>query len=352
LSFKFIAIAYGMLGATAATGYMVQGSGGNGAAGKRPNGQVAEAPKVERVTKLEMPSKPGSMPQVAMVASSKPEDSMVITAPAPPNAMLLTAPPTPAPPPAVSPSQMAAYAEKPPEKPVEKPAEKLAEAAVEKPAEKIADKTAEKPVEKPAAEKTAPEKAPDRGGNRHYMQITADMMVNPWTGEWLTSDDRSMGYISGPMKGSAPVTAPAPVMVAEQAPAKAEMAEVAAAPPPSVAAPSISAASVVVPVTTPSPNKVVSPPIIRQTSGQQTGYMAHLASYRDETHAAAGWKTLQKAHRDLLINRSPVTVTAEIPGQGTFVRLMAGGFGQLADVSEFCSEFKASGQYCIPVKAK
>ena len=39
--------------------------------------------------------------------------------------------------------------------------------------------------------------------------------------------------------------------------------------------------------------------------------MAHLASYRDEIHAAAGWKTLQKAHRDLLINRSPVTVTAE-----------------------------------------
>jgi hypothetical protein len=80
--------------------------------------------------------------------------------------------------------------------------------------------------------------------------------------------------------------------------------------------------------------------------------MAHLASYRDETHAAAGWKTLQKAHRDLLINRTPVTMTAEVPGKGTFVRLMADGFGQLADVSEFCSEFKASGQYCIPVKAK
>jgi hypothetical protein len=80
--------------------------------------------------------------------------------------------------------------------------------------------------------------------------------------------------------------------------------------------------------------------------------MAHLASYRDETHAAAGWKTLQKAHRDLLINRSPVTVTAEIPGQGTFVRLMADGFSQLAEVSEFCSEIKVSGQYCIPVKSK
>jgi hypothetical protein len=232
LSFKFIAIAYGMLCATAATGYMVQGSGGNGAAGKRPNGQVAEAPKVERVTKLEMPSKPGSMPQVAMVASSKPEDSVVITASAPPNAMLLTAPPTPAPPPAVSPSQMAAYAEKPPEKPVEKPAEKLAEAAVEKPAEKIADKTVEKPVEKPAAEKT-----PDKGGNRHYMQITADMMVNPWTGEWLTSDDRSMGYISGPVTGTSPAVAPAPVMVADTQPAAETPAVAASAPPPPPAPP-------------------------------------------------------------------------------------------------------------------
>jgi hypothetical protein len=95
LSFKFIAIAYGMLGATAATGYMVQGGGGNGAAGKRPtSGYVAEAPKVERVAKLEMPPKPGSMPQVAMVSTSQQEESVVMTAPAAtPSAMLLTAPP-------------------------------------------------------------------------------------------------------------------------------------------------------------------------------------------------------------------------------------------------------------------
>ena len=29
---------------------------------------------------------------------------------------------------------------------------------------------------------------------------------------------------------------------------------------------------------------------------------------------------------------------------------MANGFSQLAPVSEFCSEIKATGQYCIPVK--
>ena len=76
MSFKFIAVAYGMLGATAATGYMVQGSGNNGAAGKRPtSGHVAEAPKVERVAKLEMPPKPGLMPQVAMVATSQQDES-------------------------------------------------------------------------------------------------------------------------------------------------------------------------------------------------------------------------------------------------------------------------------------
>jgi hypothetical protein len=119
-------------------------------------------------------------------------------------------------------------------------------------------------------------------------------------------------------------------------------------------------APVGIPVAIPVPAKAASQPAVRhaaaqpasQQAGQQHGYMAHLASYRDEIHAVAGWKTLQKAHRDLLINRSPVTVTAEIPGQGTFVRLMAGGFGQLAEVSEFCSEVKASGQYCTPVKAK
>jgi hypothetical protein len=351
LSFKFIAIAYGMLGATAATGYMVQGGGGSGAVGKRPSGQVAEQPKVERVAKLEMPAKPGAMPQVAMVASSPQDESVVMTAPvampsATPSATPLTAPPTPAPPP---PPREAMLETKPAVAPVEQVAEKQAE----KPVEKIAEKTPEKPV--------------DRGGSRDYVRITAEMMVNPWTGEWLTSDDRSMGYVSGPAKGMAPAAAPERVMVADAQPAAAvePPATTASAPP---APPTPDPAPVSIPVTIPVPVKAASQPAVRhaaaqpvpqpapqstaQQTGQQHGYMAHLASYRDEIHAAAGWKTLQKAHRDLLINRSPVTVTAEIPGQGTFVRLMAGGFGQLADVSEFCSEFKASGQYCIPVKAK
>jgi len=223
------------------------------------------------------------------------------------------------------------------------------------------EKLAEKAPEKPA------DRTVERGGNRDYVRITAEMMVNPWTGEWLTSDDRSMGYISGPARGTAPATAPERVMVADAHPAAAAEppAMTASAPP---APPSPDPAPVSIPVTIPVPVKAASQPAARhviaqpmpqptaqhsgEQTGQQHGYMAHLASYRDEVHAAAGWKTLQKAHRDLLINKSPITTTAEIPGQGTFVRLMAGGFGQLADVSEFCSEFKASGQYCIPVKAK
>jgi hypothetical protein len=350
LSFKFIAIAYGMLGATAATGYMVQGGGG-GAVGKRPSGHVAEQPKPERVAKLEMPPKAAPMPQVAMVASSPQDDSVVMTSPAAPGVALsstpLTAPPTPAPPP---PPRMAVHEEKPAEPTVEKTAEK--------PDDKPAGKIAEKPAEKPPENHLSP------SAGRNYIQITADMLVNPWTGEWLTSDDRSMGYLSGPAKGPAPPAAPAPVMMAEaqppteppaaaQAPAVPPPAREAAAPPAPPPAESIPVRiPVSIPVTTPIPVKASSPPATRQAAGQQHGYMAHLASYRDEVHAAAGWKTLQKAHRDLLINRSPVTVTAEIPGQGTFVRLMADGFGQLAEVSEFCSEFKASGQYCTPVKAK
>jgi hypothetical protein len=344
LSFKFIAVAYGMLGATAATGYMVQGGGGNGAAGKRPtSGHVAEAPKVERVAKLEMPPKSGVIPQVAMVATSQHDESLVTTAPAAPGAVLLTAPPTPAPPPAESPSRMAAQAEK--------PVEQVAETPAEKPPEKLVESLPEKPADKPA------DKSVDRGSGRNYMQITADMTVNPWTGAWLTSDDRSMGYISGPAMGSAPAAAPSPVMVADAQPAApvASVAAVTTPPPPAVTAP------VEIPVTpptpapiptAPAPKKTAQPPATQRAEGHQHGYMAHLASYRDETHAVAGWKTLQKAHRDLLINRTPVTVTAEVPGQGTFVRLMADGFSQLADVSEFCSGFKASGQYCIPVKAK
>jgi hypothetical protein len=280
------------------------------------------------------------MPQVAMVATGQQDDSVAVPAPPPamvvvpvaiatvPSAMPLTAPPTPPPPPAEPPSRMAAHAEKIADKPVDKPAEKLVAKAEEMPAERPAGK----------------------GLSRNYLQITADMMVNPWTGEWLTSDDRSMGYISGPATGKAPAAIPSPVMVAEQPPATPAAAEapvaVAAAPPPlpePVRSP---------PVMTPAVEKTAQHPVARPASEHHHGYMAHLASYRDEIHAAAGWKTLQKAHRDLLINRSPVTMTAEIPGQGTFVRLMAGGFSQFAEVAEFCSEIKVTGQYCIPVKGK
>ncbi|UEM03061.1 hypothetical protein JL101_024310 [Skermanella rosea] len=302
MSFKFIAVAYGMLGATAATGYYVQGGGGGGM-GAGGAGRAANPPKAERVAKLEvppMPERPVPAPVPAPVAAPGPDTMPRAEVPgtATASVMPLTAPPTPPPPPA----------------------------------------------------SVATASASDGGFSRGYMQITADMTVNPWTGAWLTSDDRAMGYITGPVTAQ---PAPAPVMVAE-AP------EPAPPPPPPKAAPSPAVAAA--PEAVPSAVPLARAAVIDRTAEpaaepkpetpQRGGYMAHLASYRDQEHAMAGWKTLKKSHRDLLINRAPVMVRAEIPGQGTFVRLMTDGFTQLTDVSEFCTGLKASGQYCNPMKGK
>ncbi|EWY37908.1 hypothetical protein N825_16020 [Skermanella stibiiresistens SB22] len=347
MSFKFIAVAYGMLGATAATGFYMQGGGGGGM-GAGGAGHSASPPKVERVAKLELPPKlepaaPAALPTPAPVAAPAPEMRPVPDAPVTVTAsvMPLTAPPTPPPP--------------PPE---------------------VIREEAPVPVTMAADPVPAPTPVANTGFARGYVQITDAMTVNPWTGAWLTSDDRSMGYLTGPATvPSTPVPAPVMVAEAEKAPVEPPPVE-----PPSakeeapvvVAQASAAPESAVPPVAVPVTVSRVAPaksetapatvPVARASVIDQTAhaghkaasgpYMAHLASYRDEPHALAGWKTIQKAHRDLLINRSPVTVTAEIPGQGTFVRLMTDGFTQLAEVSEFCGGLKAAGLYCTPMKGK
>ena len=306
MSFKFIAVAYGMLGATAATGYYVQ-VGGGGGMGTGGAGRAANPPKAERVAKLEvppMPEHPVAAPVPAPVAAPGPDTMLRAEVPAAATAsvMPLTAPPTPPPPPA----------------------------------------------------SVATASASDGGFSRGYMQITADMTVNPWTGAWLTSDDRAMGYITGPVTAQ---SAPAPVMVAQAPEPVPPPPEPEAAQPPAVAS-APDAAPDAVPSAVPVARAAVidrtaepaAEPRTEAPSG--SGYLAHLASYRDQEHAMAGWKTLKKSHRDLLINRAPIMVKAEIPGQGTFVRLMTDGFTQLTDVSEFCTGLKATGQYCHPMKGK
>ncbi|WP_192499136.1 hypothetical protein [Skermanella pratensis] len=308
MSFKFIAVAYGMLGATAATGYYVQGGGGGMGAGGA--GRAANPPKVERVAKLEVPPMPErpaqapvEAPVPAPVAAPGPDTPPQPEAPASAAAsvMPLTAPPTPPPPPATAPASASA----------------------------------------PTS---------DGGFSRGYMQITSDMVVNPWTGAWLTSDDRSMGYITGPVTAQ-PAPAPAPVMVAEAPEPSPEPAP--PSPPPAAVPEAVPPAAVpVVRAAVIDRTAEPAPAVSQAETPRPGGFMAHLASYRDQQHAMAGWKTLKKSYRDLLINRAPIMVKADIPGQGTFVRLMTDGFTQLTEVSEFCSGLKASGQYCNPMKGK
>jgi cell division septation protein DedD len=84
-----------------------------------------------------------------------------------------------------------------------------------------------------------------------------------------------------------------------------------------------------------------------KTAAAMTGAWAvHLASYRSQAKARAGWAMLQKKFPAL----SKLTMrTSEFDpgnGRGTYVRLLGQGLESKAEASAFCGPLKTAGQYC------
>ncbi|NIY74649.1 tetratricopeptide repeat protein [Thalassospira sp. HF15] len=70
----------------------------------------------------------------------------------------------------------------------------------------------------------------------------------------------------------------------------------------------------------------------------------HLASYRNEAQAERGWQILKGRYGQLASLQHGVT-RANIPGKGTYYRLMATGLSNSA-ASSLCADLKRRGQFC------
>ncbi|WP_421786332.1 hypothetical protein [Hyphobacterium sp.] len=75
-------------------------------------------------------------------------------------------------------------------------------------------------------------------------------------------------------------------------------------------------------------------------------HAVHLASYRDEMHAQAGWRTLQGLFPELLGIRQARLQTADLGSQGVFLRLKAGPFDTADAAQDACREIEDTGGWC------
>lgn len=75
----------------------------------------------------------------------------------------------------------------------------------------------------------------------------------------------------------------------------------------------------------------------------------HLASYRIEANAIAGWQQLKSRFPATLESQQARLETAEIEGAGAYLRLKAGPFDTQADAEAACTELEAAGAYCLAV---
>ena len=71
----------------------------------------------------------------------------------------------------------------------------------------------------------------------------------------------------------------------------------------------------------------------------------HLASYRQASQAEAGWGVLTRDHAAVLAGLRPALARVDVPGQGAFVRLIAGPLppGQARTA---CAALETQGAYC------
>lgn len=80
-------------------------------------------------------------------------------------------------------------------------------------------------------------------------------------------------------------------------------------------------------------------------AGQSGQWGVHLASYKLEANVHNGWLQMQAAYPNLLAGLSPRRIVADIPGKGTFVRLVAGPIPNQADAEALRRQFVKRGKY-------
>lgn len=72
----------------------------------------------------------------------------------------------------------------------------------------------------------------------------------------------------------------------------------------------------------------------------------HLASYKDQAHAEAGWKILMNGNRDQLEGLRPIIRRVDLGSKGIFYRLHAGPIDNQAQAATICKTLTQRGVYC------
>lgn len=84
--------------------------------------------------------------------------------------------------------------------------------------------------------------------------------------------------------------------------------------------------------------------------GPATGIRIQLASVRSEADAQREWERMRRQHADVLGNLSPAFPSADLGERGTFWRVQAGGFADLAAATEACAALRGRGLGCNVVR--
>ncbi len=99
-------------------------------------------------------------------------------------------------------------------------------------------------------------------------------------------------------------------------------------------------------VTPSAPVKRVAQALATPAVKAQSGWVVQLSSQRDETTAWSSWKKLQASTGDLLANREPAVVRADLGAKGIYFRLQV-GLDSRRDAQDLCGRLKARGASCL-----
>ena len=87
-------------------------------------------------------------------------------------------------------------------------------------------------------------------------------------------------------------------------------------------------------------------PASGSSSGISGDYAIHLVSLGADSNVDSSWRKLNAAYPSQLTGRTLVVEPVDLGDQGTFKRVYAAPFPDLANAESACSELNALGQYC------
>jgi len=77
-----------------------------------------------------------------------------------------------------------------------------------------------------------------------------------------------------------------------------------------------------------------------------SGNYVHLASYRNQANAEAGWTALSQRYAGSMRGMEPHYERVTVPGKGVFIRLKAGPVAIPGGANRLCDQLRSAGQYC------